>query len=361
MSEFLDIINKLAEKSILNGNDDFAIRLVQASDLLDKCKYCREADALSGKEACGKCSKKTSCSLSGCDKKTPYGEMVKYADKVFCCSDCVKKFKESMKPKTALNETIEKYVSAASREQFKSYEESWNRHKSILRSPGCLGKVRSDTYKFDTVDNALEASKRHPLPDHLNWEMLKKEDGTVILSIGRKMNKDEYIKTSGFLDDESVRFKGKDAITNNYGNDKVIIETLNGEFIAYLDDSQELGTARGDSPGKAYNNLMNMIVEKGTPAKYIGDDSDRGSFASNNLKQMIKKYAQGYIGDDQMFSMDEDDAYPFNSAAEGFDASMSDGDNPYSPGSLEYKAWQMGYEEGLKSQNQPIPDFKGDF
>lgn len=144
-------------------------------------------------------------------------------------------------------------------------------------------------------------------------------------------------------------------------------------FFAYVDDQEELfGVALGNSPDdvwrqmveKVYDHLYYEVDPQGIKEKEgrnLSSTNENSSFASNKLKQMIKKYAQGYMSDDQMFSMDEADAYPFNSEVEGFDASTSNGDNPYSPGSIEYKAWQMGYEEGLKSQNQPIPDFKGDF
>lgn len=100
-----NILNKLAEKEALKGNQDYAYNFVVLASS-GKCKGC---DAKCDGEMCSACSKKVECDLKGCNVKKAVGEMVKHGDKYYCCDGCVKKDSKSIKSST-LDTLINKYA-----------------------------------------------------------------------------------------------------------------------------------------------------------------------------------------------------------------------------------------------------------
>lgn len=151
MSNLLDVLNKLASKYVLDGGQEYAYKLISASDLINKCKYCKEKDVAKGKSACSTCGKSTACSLDGCSTKKAYGEMKKYANKPFCCSDCIKKYKDLVGgfEKTSLKDNLKN----------KDKENNMKKNSSILNK--MIKKYAQADYQYHENDDDDEMFNIH--------------------------------------------------------------------------------------------------------------------------------------------------------------------------------------------------------
>jgi len=109
---FDHILNKLAEKKALEGDSEFAYRLVEAAEKAKECDYCgaKKGQMMKrkGKSVCNDCAKMKTCSLKGCGAKMMQAEMHKKGGKLYCCSECAKK--DMMQKSADYNEMLAKYA-----------------------------------------------------------------------------------------------------------------------------------------------------------------------------------------------------------------------------------------------------------
>jgi hypothetical protein len=386
-----DILNKLAEKQMLEGNQDLAFRLVEAADKSEKCHFCdKRAQMMKRKgkkdiHVCKDCGKSTKCALKGCSAKMLYGEMVKRGGKAYCCSDCASK--DSKMKKTALDEMLEKYAKKELTLQ-RAKEELSPLGISIKKHEGeyCVnfkgGKEETAYYTDDlgdAVGTGKQMAKKRGKKAYTSPDMLGKYAGIEDLKKWReehgKGKKSKSDKETSDTSDKKSSLKSK--IQEMDGFVKMVGKGY--AFETKKDANKALPVAEQGS-GRFLNwkvtqkDDMFVLDVHGTDAK----KSTKEAFI--NAGDLLKKYALGedfgeLEGDDTEDSSpmpedhsDLDDVMPedhsdlddlHNVMAEGYDAGMKEENNcPYSTNTDEWFAWQAGWKAAVGGQNLDSPDAK---
>ena len=290
----VDILNKLAEKHIVSGNNEYAYRLVEAVDSSEKeCGYCGKKSQTmkrKGKDLCEKCAKKTKCSLKGCEAMMMYGEMYKKGGKAYCCADCAKA--DKMK-KTALDDLIEKYAGI---EDLKKWQKEH-------------GKKDSEEDKKESVTE----------------DQLRKES-----SKGSYKNKIKSMEGFMKMDGDSFCFQGRSQASKALAVAEQAANFINWN-IEKGDGCFKLVSKGFDKKSAA---LTDMIKKY---AQYGGYHGDPG----------FENEIEDYKGEEGFRRMDQLE-----------DQDLGDNPlNPYDPGSEKGMAWSEGYKTGYDTCEKGYSDF----
>jgi hypothetical protein len=193
---FDHILNKLAEKKALEGNTDFAYRLIEAAE--KECTFCgtKKGQIMKkkGKAVCSVCAEVKTCALKGCGEKMMHGEMHKKNGKTYCCAECAKK--DSSMKKTALDEMLEKYAGI---EDLKRWREEQGKgknkkeeksdktsFKSKIKSMDGFCGMKGKGFGFETKTQAKKAlGVAEQASNFLNWKITKHEDCFVLDEFGK--------------------------------------------------------------------------------------------------------------------------------------------------------------------------------
>jgi hypothetical protein len=353
-----DILNKLAEKKALEGDQDFAFRLIEAADKGNKCDSCGKKGELmhrKGKEMCADCIKKDldSVKMSAFEsilaKYAGIEDLMKWREK-----NGKGKKKEDSKDKSDKDDKSNKDDKSFGKKEDKpkkddkqkDFKEKFLKKKSqieeeIIETPSEPVKVYfpnkswvkkvalyPDKFEFSYGTKAGEKIQVHHFDPGMFDSILHKFDALEMQDQGLEE------KTEGF--GRTIKEMTKPVVESP-------AQIAEASFKQILSKYAQL------EPEDMWVSTIKSLLNHKT--------------SSNVLKPIIKKYAQDFdMGmADNDFPSHTDGTDEADYAGQGYDAGMKgDGQNPYDPASPEGMAWSSGYYTAMHQQKPDFPDaFEG--
>jgi len=327
-----DILNKLAEKQMLSGNDDFAFRLVEAADKSEKCHFCdKKAHMMKRKgkkdiHVCKECGTSTKCSLKGCSAKMMYGEMIKKGGKAYCCSGCASK--DVKMKKTALDEMLEKYA------------------KKTLTLEQAKNELKDHDIIITKKDDEYRVNFRGGKEDTAYYT----SDLGDAVGTGKQMSKKKMKKASDDEGSLASTLKDMDGFVKMVGD-------------GYGFDSKENAQAALPVAEQGSGRYLNWQVDE-NDGLFVLDVHGTDAEAFIDASYLLKKYAEDMDMEDDMDTMPMSDHHEeldhlYDIMGEGYDAGIKGEDKcPYSVNTDEWYAWQAGWNAATSGKSGDLPDAK---